>query len=306
MDTIQNKVRKLVPQCLTEGAWLCFAGIDALNFHFTNSEIHTGIVELALISDKSFDGTPDFKKVSAMIIEELSKLMNETLLLLHSDERMVLTKRLLEKCSTSCFTENSFFEVNHDDPNRIKISFNSELHREKFTFIEIRIMENVTRTPFDRFGLRYLPLGFVYSDINSAQERYGGNDWKDREDIIKNTLQKKDITLSFWTTSEIAKECFPAVAFKKIGVAKPAIAKFEENLTSAPQIYSRQVGNLKLEINSEIADTKFTSLNLKSLIQRATYLGFFPDNTRFHDSLDNYFNNAILRELLTELIGSNH
>lgn len=322
MHVIEKKVRTLVPQCLTDGVWLTFAGIDAINFHFTNGDIHTSIVELALIKNEGSSGginpssslsslstsagstNSAFDKVCKMVQDELIDVMNSTLLDLHNDESMTMTKQILGKCSEKSFETGNFFEVNNSNPNRKTIEFiveNNLISSNKFVFIEIRIMENITRIPFDRFGLRYLPLGFVYSDINTAQERYGGSDWKDRQDQIKNLLEKKDLTLSFWTTSEICRECYPNVGFKRIGYAKPALANFDQNLINAPQIYSKQIGELRNNMNEEVNDMTFKDLNLTNLIQRGIYLGFLPDISKFRTVLDNYFNNAILRELHTEL-----
>lgn len=301
MPVVCKKVRKTVSTCLSKGVWLCFSGIDAINFHFTNSNIHTGVIEMALLPAKDHTN-PDFNDVVGTLIGEFSVLLNETFIHLNNNANMTMTRDLMERLTrNSNGTVREFFQPNLSDTQKLTIDL--QYNGNSYPIMEFRVMANIYRTPFDRFGLRYLPIGFVHSDFNTAQERYGGDDWHQRQELLQQIMARPDITLSFWTASEIAKECFPGVATKRIGSSKVATTKFAENVAQAPQMYLQQLNDIKADIATEVTDQLIKCLNLKSLVQRATYLGYFPDHTQFHDALDNYYNTAIVRELRTELCG---
>tara|TARA_R110001632_G_scaffold50169_7_gene125313 strand:- start:3120 stop:4160 length:1041 start_codon:yes stop_codon:yes gene_type:complete len=294
---IEESVKSLTTQLISKNQYLCFSGADALNMHFSNKPMHTGFSEL-VISPKNSD-------VNSLnyVAEEIMKVLNEKLAEFSTQKSFRLTREILDGCKSSHGYNGKFFTINSDIPDRVRICFtlNADSQEKKMQgFIEIKYNDELRIKPFEKYGIYYLPLSLVESDIKHGTLASGHDDWKSKQITFEQAMKRGGLSISQWTLMSLCKLCFPSLSMRIYNVEDVVKNSINDLFIFAPD--SAKKRQLRPIMEEEIKKSKdkafiITMMTLKTLIERAMILGLLPNGPEIAEILMTPYTETSLREI---------
>jgi hypothetical protein len=295
MPVLQDKMKTFVSKFIRENVILFYAGIDAVNLHFSNKAIHTGFIELGIsFQSGAKEDQSKLTEVAGVILSDL----REAITVFASESSCVITREILDDCNTP--DDGIYFTCDNQTGDRRVISF--KCGDDEQPFVEIRHIPYAT-TLFEKFGTFYMPLKFVQSDIKIGMSKYGAPDWKFREEALLEAITRGGLTFTGWTTYSLVRECFPSITMRKMKVRESVLAMIEANVARASNENSADtVAKIKKDLMSELDkyqdDTLLSNiLTFEILFRRSVIMGFLPSQREFEEVIHNTYNDVIVKEL---------
>uniref|UniRef100_A0A6C0CIM7 Uncharacterized protein n=1 Tax=viral metagenome TaxID=1070528 RepID=A0A6C0CIM7_9ZZZZ len=294
---LNDKMKALGLKLQVANAMLLYSGIDAANYHFANKAIHTPFIEFVLCKIDCHKPA-DLEKVrNEMVATALVWELKEILSALSTDESCIVTREILRDCKTDA---SKYFEVCSESPERMSIDFVYGVNSQPF--IEIRTLPELRVPILEKYGIFFMPLGYIVTDINIGMSKYGTADWKFRESTLRQCLERSGLSLSFWTFVGLVRRCFPMLAMRKMGVAESVTEMIQESCRNSPSHNGEIVRDLEARMLEELADCKndkllASLLSFNELYERCSLLGLMPEDIELRNNLDNTYNNTHMREV---------
>jgi hypothetical protein len=305
---LNDKLKALGLRLQATNIMIVYGGIDAANYHFANKPMHIPFVEFVLCRIDCSKSADLEKARDEIVVTALLGEMNDILSSLAEDTTCTVTREILRECKTN---PKKYFEAQRISAERLSIDFcyGSEQNGNRSTnqkesaqpFIEIRIMPELRISVLEKYGIFFMPLGFVLADVRTGMARYGGADWNFRESTLKQCLERSGLTLSFWTFVGLVRRCFPMLAMRKMGVVESVTALIAETCRNAPSHNGGAVGQLEIKLLAELKDWQndkllASILSFNELYSRCTLLGLMPEDNELKNNLNNTYNNTHVRE----------
>ena len=279
VSNMKVKMKSVISAGLSQGYYVTYAGVDALNMHFSGIPIHTPFVEMCLV-EKSEHKHDLNLCVQTAIQDIFITTMNETLESLSNDETCVVTAEILSNWKVS----NPYFVLRKCSEDRFLIDFNSSPPQ---PFVEIRVLPNLKLTPFERDGIYYIPFGSVASEINLTLSNSPNVDWRYRHDCLQELCSKSNTSLSLFAFNSMMRLCFPYITMMKMGSKDAALNLLEEAFRNANNA-CRDEFLADLEGSREHT---MKILTFDNFLRRARLLGLLPDvNRKYGDIMNNVCN----------------
>jgi len=310
MGHIVEKMRLITSKLLQSNVVIAFGGLDSVNQHFSNKQMHTPFIELVMFK-KDFDKEADFDQCKKEAVSLLISEMNEFLILLAGDPTCVITREILRECKSDGGYEGSYFgarggQNDSGDHHRLTIDFYYNISQ-SFSyqpFVEIRVLPNLHICTLDKYGIFYMPLGFVHTDIKTGVANQGGPDWTFRESTLKQCVERSGLTFSSWTFNGLLRYCYPGITMKRMKVEEGVKEVIKECFSTAPIHNSGALTKLREVFLSELSkwqdDTILARvLNLETLYERSVILGLLPEGRDLKENLFNEYNKTHVRESRT-------
>lgn len=298
---INDKLKALGLKLQPLNVMIMYGGIDAANCHFANKAMHTPFMEFVLCRVTCDKEANLEKALNEFVLTALLGEINETLLALSNDSTCSVTREILRDCKAD---PKKCFEVHRDSPDRVSIDFSIGMKRAESSqpFIEIRTMPDLRISVLEKYGMFFMPLGFVLADVKTGMARYGGADWKFRESTLHQCLERSGLTLSFWTFSGLVRRCFPMLTMRKMGVSESVEELIIESCRNSPSHNGGAVRELQTKMIAELADWKNDKLlagllSFSELFSRCSLLGLMPEDAELKSNLNNTYNNTHMREV---------
>ena len=297
---LNDKLKALGLRLQVNNAMIIYGGIDAANYHFANKSMHTPFIEFVLCRIDC-NKSADLEKVrDEIVVAAFLGEMNDILATLAENETCVQTREILRECKAN---PKKYFEAQRISADRLSIDFCHGV-KNKSTgqpFIEIRIMPELRISVLEKYGIFFMPLGFVLADVRTGMARYGTADWKFRESTLKQCLELSGLTLSFWTFVGLIRRCFPMLAMRKMGVVESVATLITESCNNAPSHNGGAVSQLQVKMMAELEDWKndkllASVLSFNELYSRCALLGLMPEDNELKANLNNTYNNTHVRE----------
>lgn len=307
MSYVQTKIKKLITATLKHGVWLVFHGIDATNLHFSNKFIHTHFIHVALIPNTQSgqsNQTPDFQNAKKIVLNTLIAEMNEVMVGLCNMDKCTDIKTIANHCGRSTINSEKFFTPKSSaESNHAAIEFNYHSGGDKTQpVVLIEALPECTASPLDNYGVKFLPLGFVYNSIMFGPQT------ETIKYIRKNfttALIRQELTFSYPIVEALIRECFPGVSVMKSGSSSVAGARVTQLIVAAPE--SAKLNELHAQMKKELGESAREDINksvsFPVMFERSVALGFLPDDASFQSATNNDYNKTIIVELKTELVG---
>lgn len=304
IPNVGQKLKMAIGNALSNGIYLCYGGVDAINLHFSNVPIHTPFVELvALIKPGS---QPNFELCMSLAVRDiLLKHMNETLTNIAGDETCVITRKILSDWKAEGGFKGDYFTLRMVSATRCIVDFNHDVTlstSKKQPFLEIRYLPDLKVTPFEKDGVYFLPFGNVVNDINVGVQSNPGPDWKYRSESLNECMSRTGTSLSYHAFQAMARVCFTGVTMKKMTIREAVVSLIDEAVSNAPQNNGGTLSSLKNELYDEI-NLHNNSAGLEKIVtfenflRRSRLLGLIPPTTSIiGDIFDNAYNRTTFEE----------
>lgn len=307
MGFVLDKVKLINSKLLQVNLVLALGGIDSVNLHFSNKNIHTPFIEF-IIFKREFEKEANFEQGKIESTTVLLAEINKILYSLASDETCTVTREILRECDCGEGYKGNYFESRDESAlhGRMTIDFFHNITKNVMSqpFIEIRILPNLQMYTLEKYGIPYLPLGFLHSDISAGLSNKGGADWKFRDSTLKQSVERSGLTFSSWTFNGLLRYCFPAITMKKMKVEEGVRSLLDQCLRSAPIHSSGKVKELEVILLKELSNWQNNNillevLTLENLYERCVTLGLLPNGRDLKENLFNEYNKTHIREART-------
>lgn len=304
LPNVREKIKIATSVALSNGCYLCYAGVDSINMHFSNIPIRSPFIEFVLLKKSGSD--VNFSLVVSLAIRDvIMKELNDTLIRMAGDDTCTTTASILSSCRAGGGLNGNYFSERMISEFRFIIDFNYDVttsEPKKQPFIEIRALQDLKVIPFEKDGVYYLPFGSVASDINVGIANESNSDWIFRLESLKECLSRTGTSLTYFAFHSMARICFPGVTMMKMKVREAVASLIDEAILNAPQNRGGILSNLKTELYGEISlyeDQKALSkcVTFENFLKRCRLLGLLPDaDSRNGDIIANAYNETTFDE----------
>lgn len=306
MSNLQEHMKSLTSSLIRDNVVIFYTGIDAVNLHFSNKATHTGFIELGLtirtasesdvVAKTSIPLQTRLQTSMKIAMDIILKNFNEFMTQLAGNPSCILTHEILADCKADGEKDGNYFVLGGSG-ERQTVDF--RLNGGTQPFFELRYVANASPL-FEKYGVFYSTLKMIASDIKTGMAKYGTSDWAFRDSTLQEALTRGGLTLTHWTIYSLLRECFPAIAMRKMKVREAVVSMIELNVGRTAS--QREANQLKSELYQELDDYQNDAaltnmLTFAVFFGRCVAIGLLPDQEEFQETLDNTYNAAILREI---------
>lgn len=302
---IYDKLKLICTKLLQLNVCLAYGGLDSINQHFSNKPIHTPFIEFIMIK-KDFDKEAHFEQAKKESISFIMDEIQDSVIQLGGDPSCTITREILRECGSDGGYNGEYFVAHEETADRVTIDFYHDIVKNLSfqPFVEIRVLPNLQVMVLEKYGIFYIPLGFVAADIKNGVSTVGGADWTFRESTFKQCMERSGITLSSWTFNNLLKLCFPQIAMKRMRVASAVEEIITSCIALAPMQNNGAASKLKEVLLKELEKWQDDSilastLTLETFYERCVILGFLPSNRDLKENIFNEYNRTHIREART-------